>query len=89
MSERRSWVPVLAVVGLAAFLYCRNLGGAPIYLGGDEAHFGVQGHSIASTGRDLSGHVMPLFFNLSDPLGDSQSVRWYQPALFYLSTRSF
>ena len=68
----------------AAVLYLWNLGRAPIYLGGDEAHFGVQGYALATTGRDLSGRRFPLFINLSDAAarGD-KSVRWYQPALFY------
>ncbi len=70
----------------AAVLYLFNLGRAPIYLGGDEAHFGVQGYALATTGRDLSGRRLPLFVNLSDAAahGD-KSVRWYQPELFYLT----
>lgn len=71
---------------LAAFLYLWNLGRAPVYLGGDEAHFGVEAQSIAATGHDLSGRVLPLFVNLTDPAGTGDtSVRWYQPTLFYLT----
>jgi hypothetical protein len=78
---------IVLLVGVTAFLYCWDLGGAPVYLGGDEAHFGVHAYSIAQTGRDLNGRMMPLFFNLSDPLAppsDATRTRWYQPTLFYL-----
>jgi len=67
--------PIVLLVGITAVLYCRDLGRAPVYLGGDEAHFGVQAYSIARTGRDLNGRVMPLFFNLSDPLAPRATPR--------------
>lgn len=38
---------VLVLVGVA---YLFGLGGAPGYLGGDEAHFAVGGDAIAATG---------------------------------------
>jgi len=59
-----------------------------VYFGGDEAHFAVVGHSIATTGRNLNGDVMPLFFSLSDPGTDFREMpwgnTWYQPLLFYI-----
>lgn len=59
-----------------------------MYFGGDEAHFAVVGHSIATTGRNLNGDVMPLFFSLSDPGTDFREMpwgnTWYQPLLFYI-----
>ena len=59
-----------------------------MYFGGDEAHFAVVGHSLATTGRNLNGDVMPLFFNLADPASDLAPLpwgnTWYQPLLFYL-----
>jgi 4-amino-4-deoxy-L-arabinose transferase-like glycosyltransferase len=77
-----------ALVALSAALYCFDLGRTPVYLAGDEANFGVQAHSIARSGRDLDGRFMPLFFHLTDPLGDQDNTdlnrRWYQPVLFYV-----
>ena len=84
MSAKR-WVSWAVPVAIAAALYLPGLGTTPQYFGGDEAHFGNQAYAIATTGRDLAGHAFPLFFNLSDPLGETSSVRWYQPTLFYLT----
>jgi Dolichyl-phosphate-mannose-protein mannosyltransferase len=59
-----------------------------VYFGGDEAHFAVVGHSVATTGRNLNGDFLPLFFSLSDPTADLQPMpwgnTWYQPLLFYV-----
>jgi hypothetical protein len=79
-------------LGATAALYAWDLGRAPVYLLGDEAQFGNHAYSIARTGRDLSGHFMPLLVSTWDPLGDQaeheqrQEGRhvWYQPVLFYL-----
>ncbi len=59
-----------------------------MYLGGDEAHFGVVAEAIARTGRNLRGDLLPLFVNLADPLGEKAQPwgdTWYQPFLFYLT----
>ena len=80
--------PVLAVVfALVAALYLFDLSNAPVYFGGDEAHFAAIGHSIATTGRNLRGDRFPLFVNLADPLGEpaaSWGDTYYHPILFYL-----
>src|SRR5438067_8553444 len=69
----------LALVLLAAgVLYFWRLSSAPVYLGGDEARFGIHAHAIATTGRDLNGRFLPLFIRLDE------LSWWYQPALFYL-----
>ena len=43
---------------------------------------------LRTTGRNLNGDLLPLFFNLSDPLGDPQAMpwgaTWYHPVMFYL-----
>ena len=78
-------VALAGVLVLACFVYLRKLDGVPVYLGWDEARFAVQGHSIASTGRDLNGHRTPLFFHNTDPLITNNSSRmWWQPVLIYL-----
>jgi 4-amino-4-deoxy-L-arabinose transferase-like glycosyltransferase len=79
-----------AFAGLAitATLYLYGLDRVPVYLGLDEAHFGVHGYALKETGRNLNGDRLPLFVNLSDPLGDRPVLpwgnTWYQPVLFYL-----
>ena len=79
-----------AVAGLAitATLYLYGLDRVPVYLGLDEAHFGVHGYALAETGRNLNGDRLPLFVNLADPKGDQPALpwgnTWYQPVLFYL-----
>jgi hypothetical protein len=69
-------------------VYVFDLGRTPVYFGGDEAHFAVVGHSLATTGRNLNGDFLPLFFSLSDPTADLQPMpwgnTWYQPLLFYV-----
>ena len=73
---------------LIALIYVVGLRRSPVYFGGDEAHFAVVAHSIATTGRNLNGDVMPLFFSLADPAADLQPMpwgnTWYQPLLFYI-----
>ena len=71
-----------------AALYLFDLANTPVYFGGDEAHFAVGAHSIATTGRSLRGDRLPLFVNLADPLGGKSQVwgdTYYQPFLFYVN----
>ena len=73
---------------LVAALYLFDLARTPVYFGGDEAHFAVGAHAIATTGRNLQGDRFPLFVNLADPLGGKSQVwgdTYYQPFLFYLN----
>lgn len=72
------------VLLLAAFFYLRDLDRVPVYIGWDEARFALQGHAIATTGRDLNGHRTPLFFHNTDPLIPNNDSRiWWQPFLIY------
>lgn len=72
----------------SGWVYLQQLDRSPVYLTLDEAHFGVQAHAIATTGRDLNGDVLPLFVSLADPAGDrpplAWGTTWYQPFVFYL-----
>jgi hypothetical protein len=61
---------VAAVFALVAASYLIDLENAPVYFGGDEAHFATIAHSFATTGRALNGDLLPLFVNLADPLGE-------------------
>ena len=79
-------VVVCLLASAAAYVW--QLDRRPVYLGGDEAHFGVHGHAIAQDGRNLDGMRLPLFINLWDPAADQRPrdlhTRWYQPMLFYI-----
>ncbi len=51
-------------------------------IGGDEAYFASHAHAIATTGRDLDGRFLPLFFRID-------IHTWYQPLLVYLMAAVF
>jgi 4-amino-4-deoxy-L-arabinose transferase-like glycosyltransferase len=51
-----------AIVLAGVLLYARALGDVPPYLIHDEAQGALQAHAIATTGRDLSGRLLPLYF---------------------------
>lgn len=85
------WLAGALLVGGAAALYFVDLAHSPVYLGGDEAHFGVVALSMARSGRTLVGDPLPLFVDLADPQAlahglqvDAWGRTWYQPVLFYL-----
>jgi len=79
---------LILVLTASGALYAHALDRAPVYLGGDEAHFAIGGEAIARSGRNVNGDRFPLFFNLADPLGDPVKMpwgdTWYHPMLFYL-----
>src|SRR5439155_11843153 len=77
---------IAGVLLLSSILYLWLLDRAPVYLGWDEARTAVQGYSLATTGRDMTGTRTPLLFHITDPLiPHSSSVTWWQPLLFYLT----
>lgn len=59
----KSFALALSLAGLVILLYAPRLRDAPIYLAHDEIGFALQAHSIASTGRDLNGRILPLYFS--------------------------
>lgn len=54
-------VAVMIAIG-SAVLYLPRLGQVPPYLIHDEAQGALQAYSIATTGRDLSGRLLPMYF---------------------------
>ena len=75
------------LVATLAAVYLFDLANTPVYFGGDEAHFAVEAHALATTGRNLRGDLLPVFVNLADPLGEQQQEwgdTYYQPLLFYV-----
>src|SRR5687768_7059243 len=53
-------IALLIVTGL--LLYATRLDEVPPYVMHDEAQGALQAHAIATTGRDLSGRLLPLYF---------------------------
>src|SRR5262249_52768361 len=66
------------VVVLAAWLYFDRLDYAPPYVEIDEVLIGLDGHAIATTGRDLRGEFLPLYSQTAEH-------SWYQPMVIYLT----
>ena len=76
----------LTAAGLAAaafILYVARLESAPIYASPDEVIIAVDAHSLATTGRDVYGRFMPLYFQIQMP-GETR-MGWFTPAIFYVS----
>jgi len=51
------------IVTAGTLLYATRLGHGPPYLIHDEAQGALQAHAIATTARDLSGRLLPLYFS--------------------------
>lgn len=59
---RRATLLLVAAVTMAAtVLYATRLGYSPAYLMHDEMQFALQSISISTSGRDLSGRLLPIF----------------------------
>jgi 4-amino-4-deoxy-L-arabinose transferase-like glycosyltransferase len=81
------WRRVVLLSGLIVLTaaYAADLGRVPAALGGDEVEFANHAWSLARTGADLNGRVLPLFIQISDPrTPDTSRPYWYQPVVFYL-----
>src|SRR3954453_15502896 len=85
-----STATLLLVAGLvlSGVLYTYQLDRVPAYLTLDEAHFSVHAESIARTGRNLNGQVLPPLISLEDPEGEPFNLPWgstyYLPFGIYL-----
>jgi 4-amino-4-deoxy-L-arabinose transferase-like glycosyltransferase len=73
------WVLLIA----AAAIYTWRLGEMPTYVAPDEAIIAVDAHALATTGRDIHGNAMPLYFYIQVP--NSERSGWFTPVIFYLS----
>ena len=77
---------LLAIVLLAAAvaaLYAYRLSDSPIYLTPDEVVIGLDAHALATTGADLRGRTLPLYFQIDE--FRVRGTTWYQPAMMYLT----
>lgn len=65
-----------------AVLYGTRLGQSPPYLMHDEMQFTLQAQSIATSGRDLSGRLLPVFFTEPEfPAGRDPAIIYATAAL--------
>src|SRR3954451_23222555 len=67
----------LTVLGMYAF----RLEHTPPHLHRDEVMFALQAQSIASTGRDLAGRRLPLYFEMRE-MGEHV---WFHPMVVYVT----
>ena len=86
----RAWTAGLLCAGItaSAAFYTYRLDSVPAYLTLDEAHFAVHAASIADTGRNLNGQLLPPLISLADPEGEGFTLPWgttyYLPFGMYL-----
>ncbi len=69
----------LLLLALASFFYLWRIGSAPVALASDEVIIANDAHALATTGRNLDGVFLPLYFYI--PL----SASWFMPAIYYLT----
>lgn len=77
----------LGVAVLAALLYLPRLGSAPISVAADEVFISLHANSIARTGRDLGGRLLPLYvrydYIVYDNVGRRIDRNGWLPGLIY------
>lgn len=79
-----TWTRVLAVTALAIAVcgvYSWRLHDSPVYLTADEIVIGLQAQSLATTGHDLRGRWLPLYFQIDE--FRMKGTIWYQPMIMY------
>lgn len=67
----------------ACVLYAWRLDAMPTYISPDEAIISVDAYELATTGRDLRGTTLPLYFHIQMP--GEKRFGWFTPVIFYLS----
>jgi dolichyl-phosphate-mannose-protein mannosyltransferase len=77
----RSWTVVALLAGLVLALYASFLSYAPPGLHQDEVFFGLHAQAIATSGRDLDGRLLPLYFLIRLNGLDL----WFHPFLVYVT----
>jgi 4-amino-4-deoxy-L-arabinose transferase-like glycosyltransferase len=76
----KALVALLFAVGTLA-LYAWRVGDAPVYASPDEMIIAINAQHVATTGRDLDGTLLPLYFRAQAP-GDAREG-WFMPLVFY------
>ena len=76
----------LLIAAATALLYVPRLGSAPIYLAPDEVFIALHANSIATTGRDYGGRLLPFYVEYEYRVSDAnRPVRhgWLPPIIYY------
>ncbi len=79
MSRTSTVLSIVLLVVAGWLLYATRLGEVPVYVMHDEAQGALQAQSIATTGRDLSGRLLPLYFT------EPEFPPGRDPALIYVT----
>lgn len=78
---RPTLLAILLLAGAVAAVYAYRLSDAPIYLTPDEVVIGLDAHTLSTTGKDLRGRALPLYFQIDEfPI---KGTIWYQPIIMY------
>ena len=80
---RPTLLAILLLAAAVAALYAYRLSDSPIYLTPDEVVIGLDAHALATTGADLRGRTLPLYFQIDE--FRVKGTIWYQPAIMYLT----
>ena len=80
---RPTLLAILLLAAAVAALYAYRLSDSPIYLTPDEVVIGLDAHALATTGADLRGRTLPLYFQIDE--FQVKGTIWYQPAIMYLT----
>ena len=80
---RPTLLAVLLLAAAVATVYAYRLSDSPIYLTPDEVVIGLDAHALATTGADLRGRTLPLYFQIDE--FRVKGTIWYQPAIMYLT----
>jgi 4-amino-4-deoxy-L-arabinose transferase-like glycosyltransferase len=79
LTGRRATVTTALLLAIATLaVYSFRLDYVPAHLAHDEVFFALHAHAIASTGRDLQGVTMPLYFPILNGY-------WAQPLVVYFT----
>ena len=78
----------LAIAAITALLYLPRLGSAPIYVSPDEVFIALHADSLARTGRDYGGQLLPLYIQYEYIVYDRTGARidrhgWLPPIIYY------
>lgn len=80
MRSRTTTVLSIALLAVAGcLLYATRLSEVPLYVMHDEAQGALQAQAVATTGRDLSGRLLPLYFT------EPEFPPGRDPALIYVT----
>ena len=81
VSRSRGIAIAVVLATLLIALYATRLAFAPVYLIHDEINFSLQAASIADSGRDLNGRLLPVYFSEPEFTAGRDPLMIYATAL--------